>query len=93
MKPKSCRDVFCVASQSEKLTKAQRRKCERVCDAMARHPRLARAIQERLLAAYEEDTGKAVVGAIPWQAILEWLIANGPAILKFIMSLIALFGL
>lgn len=90
-KPKNCRDVFCLASQSEELTKAQRKKCERICDAMARNKRFARAAQERMLAAYEEENGE-IVGAVNWQAILDWFIANGPAIIKFIMSIMALFA-
>jgi hypothetical protein len=59
---------------------------------MAKHPRLARAIEERVLAGYEADNGK-IVGAVDWAVVWEWLVENLPAILKLLLSILAIFGL
>lgn len=92
MKVHNCLGVFKAAAGDKRLTAAKRRQCDRIARAMVRHPRLGVAVQARLLHAYEKENGM-LVGAIPWLAIFEWLIANGPAIIKMILSLLALFGL
>ena len=65
--------------------------CARIANVMTRHPYVGFTIEHMVLAAYEKANGP-IVGVIDWQAIMQWLITNGPAIMQLIMEIISLFG-
>jgi hypothetical protein len=79
------------ASKSAKLNARQRAKVD---DASGeKHPRLWNAIESWTAWRYERDTGKKPpmkAGAIDWSKIMDWLVANMPAIIKMIMVLFSL---
>jgi hypothetical protein len=66
--------------------------CAKIAQFMAskKHPLANKLIENWCLRAYR----KAHPGqtAIDWQKIIDWVVTNGPAILQFIMTLIAMFG-
>lgn len=68
------------------------KKIDKFTEAAARHPRLWKMAENMVLASYERKTGTKIVGKPDWSTIIDWLITNGPAILKLIMSIIAMFG-
>jgi hypothetical protein len=73
-----CEDCPDEASRSRAL--------ERISRAPFRRARLLNTIKEDL-----EASGISTVGAIDWEAIGKFIREYGPDILKFIMSIIALF--
>ena len=89
---KNCQQMFAAAAQDGRLSKAKQRQCARIVDAMTDHPRFAKTAENVILGAYERKNGK-IVGAIPWKAILDWFVANAPALLQLLVTLLALFGL
>lgn len=40
-----------------------------------------------------DDTVAGELEAMDWQTFFEWILENGPAIIEFIMSIIALFAI
>ena len=50
--------------------------------------------RRKALAAFWEDvyTTNPEVEAFNWKQLLDWLIANGPAIMQLILTIIGLFG-
>ena len=74
-----------------KSNKTQAAKIEKTLAAMERRPFLGRVVENAILHSYERAQGKKIVGAPDWNAILQWLIDNGPTILKIIMSILVLF--
>lgn len=75
-----------------RASKLDAKKLDKFTQAAAKHPRLWKMAENMVLASYERQTGTKIVGKPDWSSIIEWLITNGPAILKLIMSIIALFG-
>lgn len=57
-----------------------------------KHPLISKIIENRCLAAYRRAHPGMDMKAIDWNSIIQWIITNGPAILQFIMALIAAFG-
>jgi len=66
--------------------------CAKVAAFMSanKHPLINKIIENRCLAAYQ--SAHPGVTAIDWQAIINWVITNGPAIMQFVMMLVSLFG-
>jgi len=87
------REAFLLACElNPKATKGQKRLLAKARAADPRRPvvrrlwvRMEKAVERR----YRKDTGH--VAAIDWQAIIDWLVANLPAILQIIMAILMLF--
>ncbi len=75
-----------------KADKNVAKKLDAFAEKANKHPRLWKMAENMVLAAYERKTGVRLKGKIDWSSIIDWLVTNGPAILKLILSLIALFG-
>ena len=90
-RPTNVTSMYAAAAQSDRLSKIQRRNCSRISETCAEHPRCRKMVEQCTLHAYERDNGP-IVGAVDWQAILEWFLENGPAIMKMILAIIAMFG-
>ena len=70
--------------------------CLRIATFMANHPHLSVGIESMLQHGYKTAHDGALAttaaGAIDWTNIIQWVITNGPAIMQFIMQIVAMFG-
>ena len=81
----ACREAFAAAGQQDK-------RCRRIAEGMARHPRVARMVAHLALERYEEANGAfASPEAIDWTKVVDWLITYGPKILQILLMLLVIF--
>lgn len=91
MEPTSFRDAIqaFAAVQTEPRAKHALAKVNDYSDT---HPLRARMIKLRLCAKYALDRKAPPGVGGKWTDFLDWLIANGPAILELVMKIIGMFG-
>ena len=57
------------------------------------NPRMWHIAEHLFLAKYEHMTGTVVTGTPDWGKILNWIRANGPVLLKILMSVLSIIAL
>lgn len=86
------REAFLIAClENPKAVKGNARLIARARDTSPMRPvarRLWERMEKKVATRYRKETGQEVGD---WQEILDWLVANLPAILQLIMTIIALF--
>ena len=92
--PQSCRELFISlgAGANKALTADQQSDCAHIGKIMTAHPLLGLAIQHIILASYQRATWTDLDGAIDWQSVIAWFVANAPTILQTVLSILAMFA-
>ena len=93
-KAQSCREALHAIADGygAGISAAQRADAGRLARFMDRRPLIGLMLQHIILARYMAANKQTDMGAAAdWPTIIQWLIANLPAILQFLLSFIALF--